>query len=61
MVEFTKETPVLVRNFHYDLNEENHVKSEVNIALRKAAQKMMKVTCLKLKVEAILKLQFHLK
>ena len=39
MVEFTKETPVLVRNFHYDLNEENHVKSEVNIALRKAAQK----------------------
>ena len=53
MVEFTKETPVLVRNFHYDLNEENHVKSEVNIALRKAAQK--------LKVEAILKLQFHLK
>lgn len=38
MVEFTKETLVLVRNFHYDLNEENHVKSEVNIALRKAAQ-----------------------
>ncbi|MCZ9600121.1 DUF1149 family protein [Lactobacillus mulieris] len=38
MVEFTKEKPVLVRNFHYDLNEENHVKSEVNIALRKAAQ-----------------------
>ena len=57
MVEFTKETPVLVRNFHYDLNEENHVKSEVNIALRKAAQKDDEGNLL----EAILKLQFHLK
>lgn len=34
-MEFNKETPVLVKNFHYDLNEEAETKDEVNFGLKK--------------------------
>lgn len=37
-MEFEKETPILVRAFHYDLNEEPRVSNEVNVAFRKAAK-----------------------
>ncbi|GAA3631663.1 DUF1149 family protein [Lactobacillus hamsteri] len=37
-MEFEKETPVMVRAFHYDLNDEPKVKNEVNVAFRKAAR-----------------------
>lgn len=34
-MEFNKETPVLVKNFHYDLNEELETKDKVNFGLKK--------------------------
>ncbi len=39
MVDFTKETDILVRNFHYDMNEKPETKSEVNIALRQVEKR----------------------
>ncbi len=38
-MDWEKETPVMVKAFHYDLNEEPRVKNEVNVAFRKAAKK----------------------
>ncbi|GFZ26203.1 DUF1149 family protein [Lactobacillus corticis] len=35
-MEFKKETPVIVRSFHYDMNDDPVVKNEVNVAMRKA-------------------------
>lgn len=35
-MDFTKETPILVHAFHYDLNEKEEVKNQVNVAFRKA-------------------------
>ncbi|WEV71365.1 DUF1149 family protein [Lactobacillus sp. ESL0785] len=32
---FTKETPVMVKNFHYDINEKPEVKDQVNFGLKK--------------------------
>lgn len=37
-MDFKNMTPVLVRNFHYDLNEEPAVKNEVNVSLRQVFQ-----------------------
>lgn len=37
-MEFKNMTPVLVRNFHYDYNEEPYVKNEVNVSLRQVVQ-----------------------
>ncbi|MBD5430341.1 DUF1149 family protein [Lactobacillus sp.] len=37
-MEFKNMTPVLVRNFHYDINEEPVVKNEVNVSLRQVVQ-----------------------
>lgn len=37
-MEFKNMTPVLVRNFHYDFNEEPQVKNEVNVSLRQVVQ-----------------------
>lgn len=34
-MEFNKETPVLVKNFHYDLNDELETKDKVNFGLKK--------------------------
>ena len=31
-------TPVLVQHFHYDLNEEQHTKNELNVSLRQVFQ-----------------------
>ncbi|MGO2722749.1 MAG: DUF1149 family protein [Lactobacillus sp.] len=38
-MDFTRESPIVVRSFHYDMNEKLAVKSEVNVAMRKAALK----------------------
>lgn len=37
-MDFKNMTPVLVRNFHYDFNEEPEVKNEVNVSLRQVFQ-----------------------
>ncbi|RVU69925.1 MULTISPECIES: DUF1149 family protein [Lactobacillus] len=37
-MDFERETDVVVRSFHYDLNEEPKIKDEVNVAFRKAAK-----------------------
>lgn len=37
-MDFKNMTPVLVRNFHYDFNEEPVVKNEVNVSLRQVFQ-----------------------
>ncbi|MBP2057641.1 hypothetical protein J2Z60_000812 [Lactobacillus colini] len=37
-MDFKNMTPVLVRNFHYDFNEEPVVKNEVNVSLRQVYQ-----------------------
>lgn len=37
-MDFKNMTPVLVRNFHYDFNEEPAVKNEVNVSLRQVFQ-----------------------
>ena len=34
-MEFNKETPVIVKNFHYDINEELETKDNVNFGLKK--------------------------
>ncbi len=34
-MDFKKETPVIVKNFHYDLNEELETKNKVNFGLKK--------------------------
>lgn len=34
-MDFKKETPILVKNFHYDINEAPQVKDEVNFGLKK--------------------------
>ena len=34
-MEFEKETPVIVKNFHYDINEDQEVKDQVNFGLKK--------------------------
>ena len=34
-MEFNKETPVIVKNFHYDINEELETKDTVNFGLKK--------------------------
>jgi hypothetical protein len=34
-MDFKKETPILVKNFHYDINEDPQVKDEVNFGLKK--------------------------
>ncbi|BDR60226.1 DUF1149 family protein [Lactobacillus xylocopicola] len=33
-MDFNKETPVLVKNFHYDINEEPETKDQVNFGLK---------------------------
>ena len=37
-MEIKKMTPVLVQHFHYDLNEEQKVKNELNVSLRQVFQ-----------------------
>ncbi|CCI81712.1 DUF1149 family protein [Lactobacillus hominis] len=37
-MDFKKMTPIIVRNFHYDINEEPKVKSEVNVSIRQVVQ-----------------------
>lgn len=37
-MDFEKETPVMVRSFHYDLNDKLTIKNNVNVAFRKAAK-----------------------
>lgn len=37
-MDWDKETPVMVRSFHYDLNDKPRVKNQVNVAFRKAAR-----------------------
>lgn len=37
-MDFKRLTPVMVRNFHYDLNSELQVKNEVNVSLRQVFQ-----------------------
>lgn len=37
-MEIKKMTPVLVQHFHYDLNEEPHIKNELNVSLRQVFQ-----------------------
>ncbi|RMC24972.1 MULTISPECIES: DUF1149 family protein [unclassified Lactobacillus] len=34
-MDFKKETPILVKNFHYDINEEPKTKDKVNFGLKK--------------------------
>ncbi|MDF7669394.1 DUF1149 family protein [Lactobacillus sp. ESL0703] len=34
-MDFVKETPVMVKNFHYDINEEPETKDQVNFGLKK--------------------------
>ena len=34
-MEFNKETPVIVKNFHYDINEDLETKDNVNFGLKK--------------------------
>ena len=34
-MDFEKETPVIVKNFHYDVNEEPETKDQVNFGLKK--------------------------
>ncbi|MBA1392989.1 DUF1149 family protein [Lactobacillus sp. XV13L] len=34
-MDFSKETPVMVKNFHYDINEEATTKDNVNFGLKK--------------------------
>lgn len=38
-MDWKKETPVMVKSFHYDLNEKPRIKNEVNVAFRKAAKR----------------------
>ena len=33
-MDFKNMTPIVVRAFHYDLNDEQQVKNEVNVSLR---------------------------
>lgn len=37
-MDWEKETPVMVKSFHYDLNQEPRVKNDVNVSFRKAAK-----------------------
>lgn len=37
-MDFKKMTPIIVRNFHYDLNEETKVKSDVTVSIREVVQ-----------------------
>ncbi|GBG05374.1 DUF1149 family protein [Lactobacillus rodentium] len=37
-MEIKKMTPVLAQHFHYDLNEEPHIKNELNVSLRQVFQ-----------------------
>lgn len=37
-MDFKKLTPVVVRHFHYDLNEENQIKNEVNVSFREVVE-----------------------
>lgn len=38
-MDFKKETPILVKNFHYDINEDPQVKDEVNFGLKKVEKR----------------------
>lgn len=38
-MDFKEMTPVTVRNFHYDLNQEKKLKNEINVSLRQVIQK----------------------
>ena len=37
-MDFKNMTPIVVRSFHYDLNDEQKVKNEVNVSLRQVYQ-----------------------
>ncbi len=37
-MDFKNMTPIVVRSFHYDLNDEQMVKNEVNVSLRQVYQ-----------------------
>ena len=37
-MEFTKETPIMVEAFHYDINQEPKMSNDVNVAFRKATR-----------------------
>ena len=37
-MKFKEMTPITVRNFHYDLNQEKKLKNEINVSLRQVVQ-----------------------
>ncbi|TSO26001.1 DUF1149 family protein [Lactobacillus sp. LL6] len=39
-MDFEKITPVIVRGFHYDMNDEAEVQNEVNVAIKKVNRKL---------------------
>ena len=39
-MDFEKETPVIVKNFHYDVNEEPETKDQVNFGLKKVEKQI---------------------